>query len=111
MPLPTGPGSVLVEDVTATASPVPHAWPAQQGDGAMDVYASGPAVDQSQLAAAVADAHRLLRYAAEFGIALPEATVAALVHAKACTESGMPVPEAVIVAFYTAYATLASRVQ
>jgi len=76
----------------------------------MDVYASGPTVDQSQLAAAVADAHRLLRYAAETGIVLPEATVGALVHAKACTESGVLVPEPVIVAFYAAYATLASRV-
>src|SRR3954447_18631030 len=44
VPLSTGPVEVTVAGVTATASPVPHAWPAQCEDGAMDVYASGPTV-------------------------------------------------------------------
>jgi hypothetical protein len=76
----------------------------------MDMHVAGPAVDQGQLADAVVDAHRMLRYAAEAGIELPEASIAALVHPKACLDSGMIVPEQAIVAFYAAYAMLASRI-
>jgi hypothetical protein len=78
--------------------------PRHNGRGtAVDVHISGPMVDQSQLAAAVADAHRMLRYAAEAGIVLPEACIVALVHAKACLDSGMIVPDPVAIAFYAAY--------
>ncbi|PPQ34062.1 hypothetical protein [Rhodopila globiformis] len=75
----------------------------------MDGFVITPTLDSSHLAAAIEDSQDLLRYAARAGIAIPDATINALVHARTCLASGT-VPEADTVAFYAAYATLASRV-
>jgi hypothetical protein len=61
-----------------------------------------------EFAAAVSDSQELLRYAAEAGIQLSDANLAALVHAKACADAGQ-VPEEAAVAFYAALTTLAAK--
>ncbi len=66
--------------------------------------------DGRQFAAAAHDAQQLLRYAAQAGIELPETTIAAIVHAKACLDEGR-VPEDVVVAFYAAFTSLAAKVE
>ena len=67
----------------------------------------GPGVDPD-FAGAVRDAELLLRYASAAGIALPEETIEAIAHARACSDSET-ITEDVVVKFFAAFTVLAAK--